>query len=72
MRHWHRLPREAVDAPIPGGAQVQIGWGPLQPDPVGGNLATTGELELDNLQGSFQAKPFCDSMIFPLASSLLC
>ena len=32
VRCWHRLPREAVDAPsIPGGVQGQVGWGPGQP-----------------------------------------
>ena len=33
VRHWHRLPREAVD---PGGVQGQAGRGPGQPDLVGG------------------------------------
>jgi len=31
VRPWHRLPREAVDAPIPGGVQGWDGWGPGQP-----------------------------------------
>jgi len=32
MRCWHRLSREAVDAPsIPEGVQGQVGWGPGQP-----------------------------------------
>ena len=26
MRHWKRLPREAVDVPIPGNIQGQVGW----------------------------------------------
>ncbi|GAB0185910.1 hypothetical protein GRJ2_001056300 [Grus japonensis] len=27
VRHWHKLPREVVDAPIPGSVQGQVGWG---------------------------------------------
>ena len=30
---------EAVDSPIPGGVQRQVGWRPGQPDLVAGNLA---------------------------------
>jgi len=26
VRHWKRLPREAVDAPIPESVQGQVGW----------------------------------------------
>jgi len=26
VRHWHRLPREAVTAPLPGSVQGQVGW----------------------------------------------
>jgi len=36
VRHWHMLPRKAVDTPsIPGDAQGQVGWGPGQPELVG-------------------------------------
>mgnify|MGYP001852778014 FL=1 len=38
VRHWLRLPREAVDAPLQG-VQGQAGWGPGQPGLVGGNTA---------------------------------
>ena len=55
----HRLPREAVDASIPEGVQDQIGGGPGQPDWVGGNpVYGRGRLELDNLSGPLQPKPF--------------
>ena len=36
VRPWNRLPREAVDAPY-SLAQGQVGWGPGQPDLVGGS-----------------------------------
>lgn len=39
VRPCHRLPREVVDAPIPGGVHSQIRWGPGQPNLLGGNLA---------------------------------
>ena len=53
-------------SPIPVGVQGQVGWGPGQPDlvidlmvviPVNGR-----GLELDDLWGPFQSKPFCDPM----------
>ena len=31
VRCWNRLHREAVDGPIPGGVQGQVGWGCGQP-----------------------------------------
>ena len=31
-RHWNKLPREAVDWPIPGGVQSHNGWGSGQLD----------------------------------------
>lgn len=37
MRHWNRSSSENVDAPSQDADQV--GWGPGQPDPVGGNSA---------------------------------
>jgi len=40
-----------------------IGWGPGQPDLVGGNPTHGRGLEFDGLQGSFQSKPFYDCMI---------
>ena len=32
---WHRLPREAVGCPIPGGIQGQVEWGLGQSDLMG-------------------------------------
>jgi len=31
VKHWHRLPREAVDAPFPGSVQGQVGLSSGQP-----------------------------------------
>jgi len=39
VRHWHRLPREVVDAPSLGGVQGQVGWGSGQLQLLGGNPA---------------------------------
>jgi len=46
--------------PHPGGVQNHVGWGPGQPDLVGGNKPTAEGLELDDLQRIFQHKPFYD------------
>jgi len=27
VKHWKRLPREVVDAPVPGNIPGQVGWG---------------------------------------------
>jgi len=52
--------------PVPGGVQGQVGWGPGQPGLVlnveVGGPACGGGLELDDPSGSFQPKPFYDSM----------
>ena len=34
VKHWNRLPREVVDAPIPGNIQGQVGQGSEQADLV--------------------------------------
>jgi len=47
--------------PIPGGIQGQVGWGPGQPDLVGGNLAMAGGWSSIILK-VFQPKPFYDSL----------
>ncbi len=43
---------------ITGGVQGQLGWGPGQPDLVGGNPAHISKLELDGFQRCLQPKPF--------------
>lgn len=55
---------ESYRFPIPGGIQGQIVWDPGQPDLVDGNSVYVKDLELDDLHGPFQSKPFCDSAIF--------
>ena len=41
VRCWHSCP-EKLWCPIPGGAQGQVGWGPGQPELVGGSPAMAG------------------------------
>ena len=55
--------------PIPGGIQGQAGWGFEQPGLEGGVPAYSRGLELDDLKGPFQPKPFYDSTILWIACS---
>jgi len=63
VKHWHRLPREAVAAPslevlkarLDGTLSNVVQWKM--------SLLMAGELELDDLQGPFQPLPFYDSVI---------
>jgi len=45
VTHWNRLPKEAVDAPIPGGIQGQAGCGSGQPGLVVGDPAHSRGVE---------------------------
>jgi len=56
--------QRSCGCPILGDAQDQTGWGPGQPELVGGSLAHGRELELDDLQHLFKPKPFYDPMIY--------
>ena len=57
VRHWNRLPKEAVDAPsleafkarLDGALSNLVGWEV--------SLSIAGGLELDDLKGPFQLKP---------------
>ena len=49
VRHWNRLPSEAVDAPLPGSIQDQAGWGCEQPGLEGGVPSYSRGLELGDL-----------------------
>jgi len=48
---------------LPGGVQVQAGWGCEQPGLEGGVPAYSRGLELRDFKGLFQPKPFCDSIL---------
>jgi len=41
VRRWHSCPGK-LWCPIPGGTEDQVGWGPGQPELVGGALPTAG------------------------------
>jgi len=63
VRHWHRLPREAVGAPSLAvfkarldGALSTLVWGKV-------SLPMTGGWNWNDLEGPFQPKPVCESMI---------
>jgi len=63
VKHWPRLPREAVAAPSLAGLKARLdgalsnlGWWK-------GSLLMAGGLEPGDLQGPFQPKPCYDSMI---------
>lgn len=49
--------------PITGGTQGQVEWGPGQPDLMRSNQPMAWRLELDDLYGPFQPKPFYDSIL---------
>ncbi|PIK74906.1 hypothetical protein CQW31_30225 [Pseudomonas sp. 382] len=70
VRHWPRLPREAVAAPSLEGfkARLEGAWSNLVWWEV--SLPRAGGLELDDLWGPFQLQPFYDSMINPYIFSL--
>ena len=60
VKPWHRLPREAVDGLLPGtarldGALSSLIWLKM-------SLLTAGGSDWVAFKGSFQPKPFCDSM----------
>ena len=62
MRHWNRLPSEAVDGPLLGAFKARLDGAVSQPDLVRDVPAYSRELELGDLKGPFQSKPFYDSL----------
>ena len=59
VRYWNRLPSKAVDAPSLEAFKARLDGAlsnPVQWEPIAGGL------ELNDLKGPFQPKPFCDSM----------
>jgi len=69
--HWNRLPKEAVDAPSLEAfkARLDVALGSLVCWLA--TLHIAGGLERDDLQGHFQPRPFCDSMILQTGVPLL-
>ena len=57
------LAQRGCGCSLPGSVQGQAGWGFEQPGLVEGVPAHGRGLELDDLYGPFQPKPFYDSMI---------
>ena len=55
-----------------GGVQGRVGWGFERPGLEGGVPAYSRGLELDDLNGAFQPKPFYDSVIRDLPSLCGC
>ena len=62
VTHWHRLPKEVVDAPLLEAfkARLDVALGSLVCWLA--TLHTAGGLELDGHCGPFQPRPFYDSM----------
>jgi len=55
-----------------GCVQGKAEWGFEQPVLEGGVPANRRRLELDDFKGSFQSKPFCDSLTASIVKSKLC
>ena len=58
-----QVAQRGCGCPLPGGLQGQPGWGFEQPGLEGGVPAYSRGLELRDLKGIFQPKPFYDFMI---------
>ena len=57
----HVLKDRPYGCPTLVGVEGRVGWGPGQPDLVGGNQPMRGGMEINDLGGPFQLKPFYDS-----------
>jgi len=70
---WHteQVAQGGCECPIPGGIQGQAGCGSGQPALVVGDPAHSRGLKLDEHWGPFQPRPFYDSMMYMLSSSLV-
>jgi len=55
--------QRSCGCPIPGGVQGQVGWGPKQPDLVGGSPDNSRKLKLSGFYGALQPKTLYDSVI---------
>jgi len=64
VRHWHRLPSEVVDAPSLEVLKTRLDGAVSNLVKKEVSLPYSRGLELDDLKGHFQPKPFYESMIF--------
>ena len=62
VRHWNRLPSEAMNAPFLEALKVRLDGGCEQRRLEGGDPAYSRGLKLGDLKGPFQPKPSYDSM----------
>jgi len=58
-----QVAQRGCGCPLHGGFQGQAGWSFEQSGLVGGAPAYSRGLELDDIEGPFQPKPFSDAMI---------
>ena len=63
VRHWHRLPREVVDAPSLDTFKVRMEGHLSNLVELWMSLFIAGELDKMTFKGTFQLKQFYDSMI---------
>lgn len=64
-----QVAQRGCGCPLPGITQGQAGWGCGQPGVERGVPAYSRGLELGDLKGPFQPKPFHDSMICIISSN---
>jgi len=64
VKHWPRLPREAVAAPSLAAFKARLDGAVSNLDWWKISLLMTGGLEPDDLEGHFLPKPLYDSMMY--------
>jgi len=63
VKHWHRLPREVVDAPSLETFKARLDGALRSLIQLKMSLLIAGGLDMMIFKGPFQSKPFCSSMI---------
>jgi len=71
VRHWHRLPKEVLDAPSLETFKAKLDGAPSNLIKLKVSLLTAGGLGLMTSKGAFQPKLFYDSLILPLCPIVL-
>ncbi|KAK4812297.1 hypothetical protein QYF61_014083 [Mycteria americana] len=71
VRHWHRLPTEAVDAPSLEAFKVRLDGALSNLIQWKMSLPTAGGLDWIIFEGPFQPKPLCDSVCLPTIEHLI-